>query len=351
MKRLVAALLGLSMAACIGCYAEAATLSKNANLRSDASTDAEIIVTLNAGDTVEILEYGDEWCHVNAGEAGEGYISTGLIADAAGDADSAASDTEDVKAQLESEIAQIDTQIAELQSQRDELAAELDAIPDETEAASNDAAVDTAETQKITFRNLEWYGTFKDIDAQLADEGITYSSWNVDDCVYRLSRVDFINVWDGSDYVEGAGLTIRYSGVEVAGYTPSDTYACYMYPIENNAIVRDDEQAQFYFAWYAFDDNDYKDIAGLYDDLYTKLQSIYGEGQTVEEYHTYILWTDSEGNRLKLISNDDRTYAMLGYMAAGGDEKVDALEELVTAEAVAGEQAAREENASNTGGL
>ena len=208
-------------------------------------------------------------------------------------------------------------------------------------------------SDQITFRGLTWYITKAEAEKVLLSEGGRIAGFSLsDNDIFRMSATDYANIRFGSDVVENGGYKGWYSGLSVAGYNPSDTYVCYLYPIQNGKVIHDEEQTQLYFGWYTFDSRDFVDHEGIYNDLKNKITTLYGKGkQGKDTYHTTLTWKDRSGNQIRLLINDDETYVTLGYMAAHAEEKLDALEKALDKEKAASEQTARTNNTNNTSGL
>ncbi len=223
-------------------------------------------------------------------------------------------------------------------------------------AVNNTATTIPANTSdQITFRGLTWYITKAEAEKVLFSDGGRMAGFTsgVND-VFRMSATDYANIWLKSDEVENGGYKGWYSGLSIAGYNPSDTYVCYLYPIQNGKVIHDEEQAQLYFGWYTFNSRDFVDHEGIYNDLKNKITTLYGKGKQEKDkytYHTTVTWKDKSGNQIRLLIDDDETYVTLGYMAAHAEEKLDALEKALDKETAASEQAARTNNANNISGL
>ena len=209
-----------------------------------------------------------------------------------------------------------------------------------------------ANQQEITFRGIDWYTTKADAETKLYAEGASSHGWlgNPND-IYRLSGTDYANVTTGKDRVDGGGYRGWYSNVSVAGYDVDDTYACYIYPIQNGSIIHDDEQAELYFAYYTFK-SEYSDHEGIYNDLSEKLTSIYGKGKTQKSrYNTNITWTDKKKNMIRLLINKNKDYVTLGYIAGDATKRLDAMKAALQREAKEEEKQKRNDNKNNKNGL
>lgn len=216
------------------------------------------------------------------------------------------------------------------------------AVPSQAESESD---------QLFLFRDTLWYTRKADMEKSLASSGIVPSSSEKE--IYRLDALDFYNVVSGEDYVEGGGLKVSYKGVTVAGYTPSDCHACYVYPIdESGYIVPSEDDSLFYFGWYGFDHNDFADIPAIYDDLEGKLTTLYGDPTpAADDFKSTDTWEDKAGNTIELLINAKNTYVQLGYIASDADVKVDEAKEAIQKAEAESEAEARKQNASNTDGL
>lgn len=108
----------------------------------------------------------------------------------------------------------------------------------------------------------------KDVESFLFENGAESGGWmSSDNDIYRMSGIDYTSVTTGEDRVDGGGYQGWYSGVSVAGYEASDTYACYIYPMNaDGSINMSEDDAQFYFGWYTFTQEDYSDITAIYED-------------------------------------------------------------------------------------
>lgn len=215
---------------------------------------------------------------------------------------------------------------------------------------SPDAALEASSNGGITFRGIPWYSTKSEVDSHLQKDGIKVGSGSDED-IYRMAAVNYANVTVGKDRVDGGGVRAYYSGASVAGYDNVRLYACYMWPIENEAIVASQDEALFYLAWYAF--KDYGDYDALYVDLKSKIDGMYGSGvESSDKYHTWAYWYDqAEGNMIRLQVDTERTYATLAYMAGDADQRLDEVEVALTKMLAAEEEALRKQNSTNTSGL
>lgn len=211
-----------------------------------------------------------------------------------------------------------------------------------------------ADEGKITFKGIPWYTTKAEVEKELFKDGAaSHGILGNPNEIYRMGATDYSNVTMGTDRVDDGGYRGWYSGISVAGYDVEDTYACYVYPINDDGTINESEdEAELYFGWYKFEKEKYEGLKELYDDLNTKLVSLYGEAQeNATEYFTTLTWKDSEENQIRLLINSKETYVTLGYMAADADVRLDEAQEAVAKTKALEEENAREANKSNTSGL
>lgn len=206
-----------------------------------------------------------------------------------------------------------------------------------------------ADTDGISFRNIPWFSTLESIESTLGQ----VSKYRSADDLRRLSYTDYSGVSSGRDRVDGdLGCNISYSGLSVAGYTPSSTRICYIFPIVEGQIVREFELAQMYMGYYEFEDEDCGDLVSIYDDLGNKLEKLYGEGKgSSDENFTNIVWQDADSNKIRLQVNGKATYLTLAYVASTADSRLDEMDEAYAVEKKQAEDAVRYENINNTDGL
>ena len=170
---------------------------------------------------------------------------------------------------------------------------------------------------------------------------------------YSIDRLEDSKSWNFvKRALETGGYKGEYSGLTVAGYTPSQLSVCFMYPIENNVINHNEEEAELYLAWYNFGKDDFSDYEAIYNDLLTKLSSLYGEGKlSNSKRSSMITWKDIQGNMIRLWMNDDKNVINLAYMVFDADDRLDALIAELEREAAEEEAEKRKENVSDTSGL
>ena len=201
----------------------------------------------------------------------------------------------------------------------------------------------------ITFRGLEWYSKFSEINKTFGD---------IHPYIFENSDIDSIQFaeWGSvysEDRVEEAGVDVYYHGLEVAGYT-TEAQVYYMYPVVNGSAVKETSEAEFYFAMYRFEN--YEDMDSVYADLKNKLVSIYGDGEQKKNgyYKESTYWEDENGNALWIVldaEDDIMREIRLAYAAAGSKTRLSELKYTLLAEKAASEENERNQNAENTSGL
>lgn len=227
------------------------------------------------------------------------------------------------------------------------------------QAAPVQSSTEEAIENTFTFRDIPWYTSKAEVEQIFENEGFEISEDTWTHYARRIKGIEFLNTMSGSDYVDGGGYAGAYYGVDVAGYSASRMGACYIYAVDNAGnINKSDDDAQFYFGWYEFDNKDFADGEGIYNDLAEKLTSIYGEGEenNDSDYFTTMSWHDSSNNQIKLLlGGKDRDpgekYVTLGYIAADADDRLNKIQEALNNEKAAEEAAARESNKDNVSGL
>ncbi len=221
-----------------------------------------------------------------------------------------------------------------------------------TEVATN--IIETKNDGIIRFNKIKWYSRKLDVENYLFSEGITKGGWSSGDGnIYRLDAIDYLNVTLGDERVDEGGKKVWYSGMNVGGYIASNTYACYVYSLnEDGTINRSEDDTIFYFGWHTFEDDDYSNFDQIFSDLKSKLTSVYGEGITqLNKYNKTVTWKDKQGNKIQLLIDDDSTYVTLGYIAADADKLLDNMQAALKKEKALEEESVRNENKDNVSGL
>lgn len=206
-----------------------------------------------------------------------------------------------------------------------------------------------ADPDGITFRGIPWFSTVEATEKAIGQ----VSEYKYASDLRRLGYIDYSNVTTGADRVDGdLGCNVSYAGLSVAGYQPSSSIACYIFPIVDGQIVRDIQSAQIYMGYYTFESEDYGDLSIVYDDLARKLEQLYGKGnESSTEYYTNTVWQDDTGNVIRLRKDNDASYLTLAYVASTADSRLDDMAVAYVDEKTREEDAIRNENVNNTDGL
>ena len=207
----------------------------------------------------------------------------------------------------------------------------------------------------ITFRGIPWYSKKSEAESVILESGENVvGSLGAPNLMENL-RGAFVwdyTMEDQEFQVDGAGCRGWYNHIDVAGYTPTYVWAYYLYPIQDGALIKDDEEAEFYFAYYEFMAGDFSDYDAIYEDLGQKLESLYGTPQeNISDYFKTKIWFDNDKNMIVLSSLRMNDNVKLAYIASGANERLEESMGILDAETLAGENAEREENKNNTDGL
>ncbi len=146
------------------------------------------------------------------------------------------------------------------------------------------------------------------------------------------------------------GIQVLYKNTNVAGYSAT-IYTRFIFPIEDGIIIRNNDLAQLYEATY-WVSNDYIDLPGIYEDLESKLTSIYGiPHDASDKKYLKKEWFDKSGNQISLAASTSTYDITLTYSASDAKERVEALREAITNETILKEQLDRLNNSNNVDGL
>ena len=190
-------------------------------------------------------------------------------------------------------------------------------------------AVATAENGKveILFRNNPWGASFSEVKKSYPDN--IHLLTPMDDKAYELEYKMF---GDESakqyDCFVGCRETLSYtlegSDFTVAGYPVCETGVYFAYVPEINGLIdHENPKTALYYAYYSIEP---LDMTVVYDDLKTKLCSLYGdpvEGKTKDvggKYETrYISWYGANDTVLSLVWNGNK-YIVIKYGWLGGNQ-------------------------------
>lgn len=195
-------------------------------------------------------------------------------------------------------------------------------------AAEHEAEVSSA----ICFRGVPWLATKAETEALL---GHPSSS--------SKSRVA-VPGKDNTVNSDGIGIETTYKSWSVAGYTPEKTTLCYVYPVVDGVMLRDDDLALFYLARYNIWDIGDPDAA--VEDLKTKLTNLYGAYTTDRQT---LVWKDEAGNVIRMYFYANRIE--LTYYSAEAENRYGQANQAIDDERAQQELLNRIQNENNTDGL
>lgn len=185
-----------------------------------------------------------------------------------------------------------------------------------------------------TFKGAPWYCT-KSQAEQIWNQKSSFAN----------SAIYSTHVFELSYCIE-----VLYKNTNVAGYSATiDTR--FIFPIEDGIIIRNNELAQLYRAAYWISD-DYKDLPAIYEDLESKLTSIYGTPHDASDKKYFTKeWSDKSGNQISLSASTSTYNITITYVASDAEERVAAIKEAITNEEIRKEQLDRLNNSNNVDGL
>ncbi len=178
-----------------------------------------------------------------------------------------------------------------------------------------------AETKdEIKFRGLEWGDTYEEtaltIDSKYPLEFDDQSSWpsaagqSVDQVINETGVL-----YNGIYHIHGCA-TCEFPNrcqINVAGHTTRNVYMYYVYPVVNNEIIADKDDAMFYCAEYLFISPDepelmIKDLKGNLTDLYGQCDDEKKNGKLISYY-----WYGANQTVVALTLNNEFNYIYHGY--------------------------------------
>lgn len=203
----------------------------------------------------------------------------------------------------------------------------------------------TAEEENpILFRNIPWGANFETAKAAFPDK-VRWCDVN-DDSAYNVEYM----VYDGaetrytgnvSEYKYTQSSSLEEAGMKVAGYNIASIVLRFAYvPGSDGLLVHDDNHVALYLAQYQIEP---KDPDAVYNDLLTKLSSLYGDidyTHTNAQYisYTYNVWNGSDGTMVCLEREDYPSgshYIYIKYSYLGGNDLLEtAYQALVYEEAL-----------------
>ena len=216
------------------------------------------------------------------------------------------------------------------------------------------AMADEEHSEPILFRGASWGSNYSDVQIVLPD-GVKMRDLDIREYWYPMMDM----MYDGSGYGNQVkaeigcyayARTSSLKGIKVAGYEIEQIYLYFVFvPDETGKLVKDPAHTAFISGQYKIEP---KDPDAVFDDLVTKLSSLYGDVDVEESSEGIIdrkmaLWKGADGTMVSIFKQDYSSGTHEIYIKYGtldGDRLID--------EAYAA--AVKEENegaASNTDGL
>jgi len=197
---------------------------------------------------------------------------------------------------------------------------------------------------EINFSGFEWYTDYATTIETATAKGIdgkfdwVRDQFNDESCLtpHWPTIYNSINSFAGSEVRCGGYLHFIYDIPDVAGYK-IDSLSMYMMWNPDRGYTwnyQREGSTQFYMAKYELDVTDKENC---YNDLVTKLKSLYGENPFTDVYGqvsptTYTVWINNEGALVGVSYNE---YVVnLVYMAPGAEERLCEVEEIVKAQEI-----------------
>lgn len=205
-----------------------------------------------------------------------------------------------------------------------------------------------AETDKeILFRDISWGITYSEA-CDLMPEFDWYTmyfdmmkTYSVDEIIYGdYEGIDFEN-----SGINMTAIPFYNKEISVAGYTTSNINLYFSFPVINGIMEQDENNSIFYGARYEFEP---ENTDAMYDDLKTKLSSLYGN--PIKEYNetdyldietTITVWEGANNTYVSLYADDvvdevelwpDSLY--ISYAWGEGDAFLQAASDAVSAQAI-----------------
>lgn len=221
------------------------------------------------------------------------------------------------------------------------------------------SAVEQPDT--ILFRSIPWFENRASVRTTMSNiDGIQPGYGSSD-----MARIDtwyrqWNNMYADPNITDGGAMS-AYKNLKVAGYSASVTLS-FVFPIVDGKVLYSADNAQFYKAIYKLDE--LEDMPAAFDDLTTKLSSLYGTPEDKSYYNSFAgldtpkawLWYAKDGSLVFLAMYYD-TYSKkydevwITYAAPKTDELLNTLIAQIKQEAIEAEEAERLKNSTNTDGL
>ena len=186
-------------------------------------------------------------------------------------------------------------------------------------------------SEPILFRGAQWGSSLDEVKKFIPD-GVKMRDLKITEYWYPMdSLMNDGNDWGSQYKAEMGGYSYAQSSslkdVKVAGYDIEDLYLYFMYvPGEDGLLVKDDAHTALIYAYYKLEP---KNPDAVYDDLISKLTSLYGDVDR-EESSTGLIdrkmsqWNGADGTMVSVFREDYSTtgshYIYIKYGFKGGDD-------------------------------
>ncbi len=206
---------------------------------------------------------------------------------------------------------------------------------------------------EICFRGVAWGASYDETLKAMPDE---IKFYGLQDREYWYTNE--VNMFDEgiNDYYKGHlgcytyTMTSSLKDLKVAGYEIENLslYFCYLTG-EDGLLIKDEEHTALVFAYYKLEPKDHE---AVYEDLITKLTSLYGDVDVTRHDSSYIshtqnMWYGADETMVSVVKEDYPTgshYIYIKYGFSGADDLIKAAYEAAVLEET-------RNAASNTDGL
>ena len=183
--------------------------------------------------------------------------------------------------------------------------------------------------QEILYRDFPWYSTYSEInDSMFTDSlGVTIEGQLELDIDIDTFACTLTAAYPSELCVKEGGMSVSYFDVPISNYRGSAT-AYYIYPLDDNGIVRDYNMAQLIMGEYEIYGLD--NMEEVYNELFSALTALYGVSIPLKK-DTLIIdtWFDEQVNMVSMLYIDPYGLIIL-YGANHIDEKLAEYQEFIT---------------------
>lgn len=196
----------------------------------------------------------------------------------------------------------------------------------------NVALADDVYEKPILFRGIEWASSYTDALKGLP-EGIRMYDLDEDEYWYPVIEYmfdPFNTLYRAEIGASTYAMSSSLSNVKVAGYPVEGLKLYFTFlPGDDGLLIKDADHTALFYAYYRLEP---KDPDAVYDDLVTKLTSIYGDVDATEKKSPYIsyemaLWNGADGTMVSVMREDypsgtHNIYIKYGF--SGGNDLMEA---------------------------